>query len=259
MGFCNEPLGKVPITDYIPQLDFLKGEIGIVGFLLALMYLASFGTVMYWIHHQTKLAKHGSKRAARLVIFPCYLRIMYMAALSDFMLALLLLNVELELNKNNNFEKSITYGIMIGFQHTIWEMVPLLFMMYGCGDVAFKRAFKYSLLWGILTAVMLTFGYHRSAETIGAFLQILWAILQFVFYGVVWLAPQKWLYRRWGILPFARFWFLLRIGMMICASLQFASDDTRPVGNCAYVFGPLFVLTIFKQPLLYVTLLRDSG
>ena len=78
-----------------------------------------------------------------------------------------------------------------------------------------------------------------------------------LFYGALWLIPQRRLFRRPAVIYYARTWFLFRL-LCMAASTLMHFETTHAVGNCTYILGTLFPFTIFEPLLMYYTLLQDS-
>lgn len=129
-------------------------------------------------------------------------------------------------------------------------------MQKGLGIHAAKVAFKQSAVWGVVTLAfqILIYTNHNDRSFISS---MVWQLMLLIFYGALWLIPQRRLFRRPAVIYYARTWFLFRI-LCMTASTLFYFDRTHAIGNCVYIIGTLFPFTIFEPLLMYYTLLQDS-
>ncbi len=76
---------------------------------------------------------------------------------------------------------------------------------------------------------------------------------------MLWTLPQNRLFRRPAAIPYAKFWFFFRVMEITLYGMSQAEDSiVQKIGKCGYVFGPLFIFTIFQPIVMYWTLLADS-
>ena len=136
------------------------------------------------------------------------------------------------------------------------EGVAFLLMQKGLGVFAARQSFKYACAWALVTLVAQYFTF-RNNEDFSFLASMIWQTILLLFYGALWVLPQKNLFRRPAVIYYARNWCLFRLLCMF-ASVMFFFDDTHAAGSCIYVIGNLFPFAIFEPLLLYYTLLQDS-
>jgi serine/threonine protein kinase len=138
----------------------------------------------------------------------------------------------------------------------VTEGVALLLMQKGLGVFAAQTAFKRAGIWAIVTLAFQIVIYKKGEDRSFA-ASMIWQLALLVFYGGLWLLPQRRLFRRPAVIYYARTWFLFRL-LCMTASTLFYFNKTHSTGSCLYVIGNLFPFAIGEPLLLYYTLLQDS-
>jgi hypothetical protein len=129
-------------------------------------------------------------------------------------------------------------------------------MQKGVGIHAVVETLKKASAWGIFT-LFIQLVVYRTKKDVSFVITLLWQLIILLFYGMLWLAPQKHLFRRPAAFPYAKAWFFFRI-ISLSATILFYVSYTSDVGNCVYVFGSLFPFALLEPLLIYFTLLQDS-
>jgi hypothetical protein len=200
--------------------------------------------------------------ATNTVIFPPFVKILWLSALSNAFIGVLMLVVPVEItgdNTHNNLSISVLmYPLAWALQHFVVEGVACMLLQKGCGVGAARAAFKWALSWALVT-VLMQGGYSASEHTTAVALQAAWNALLLAFFLVLWLAPQDLLYRRPACVPYAKFWFFFRVVSLLCfLAAESKTPGLEDVGSCGYVFLPLLGFSILQPLVCYRTLLEDS-
>ena len=140
---------------------------------------------------------------------------------------------------------------------TVTEGVALLLMQKGLGIYAAQTSFKQASIWAVITLGFMVLSFHKEDPERSFIASITWQSLLVIFYGGLWLIPQKRLFRRPAVIFYARSWCLFRL-LCMSATLLYYFKETNPAGSCVYVLGNLFPFAILEPLLLYYTLLQDS-
>lgn len=253
---CFNILSSYPLRSWLP---FASNQVGIGGFIVAIMYLFSaFGTI-YWVRRQRTLALEGMEGSVKNVQFPIYDPFLYCSAGSDFLLGVLIVFVDIRMDGENSLENSLLAGFCFALQHFVIEGIAFLLFQDGLGVKAFSRAIKRSIGWALFTFVVQA-AYHINV--FGVFnkrLNILWTFLIMVFYFLLWVTPVKRVDRRPSLIFYSKFWFIFRFLAFVAFVLLAAGDgDSQTAGACLLLSVSAIGLGILKPIVLYYTLLLDS-
>jgi serine/threonine protein kinase len=268
--FCNHlsDAHKVQVFDH---------RIGVVMLTLGLLYFLMSVVIIYFIKIQEYYARTGNDDAVRAVIFPTFVNVLWANAAVNVYVGCIALVFTFNPFSSDNNEATYSFATMYALQHlgtvlntrvlvgviltssssiTVTEGVALLLMQKGLGVFAAKRAMVQASVWAVVTVgfqiLIFKNGVDRSFAA-----SIAWQSLLAIFYGCLWLAPQRRLFRRPAVIYYARTWFLFRL-LCMAASVLFYFRATHSAGSCLYVLGNLFPYAIFEPLLMYYTLLQDS-
>jgi small-conductance mechanosensitive channel len=253
--FCENPLDAF----HLGVVFFRNSDVGVVKLIVGLLYICMACVTVFWIHLQAYYARQGDNEAVKSVIFPIFTAIMWASAFTSVSVALVILFVPVDLTKHSNSHARFLYPIVFSMQHMVLEGVVFLLMQKGCGKYAALKAGRMILYWGIITLIANIIGYSPNLGHLSLAAQLCWDSSLLVFFFLVWVLPQNNLFRRPAAIPYARFWFFFRVLeiTLYCMS-QSVDHQARLIGQCGYVFGPLFIFTIFQPIVMYKTLLEDS-
>jgi hypothetical protein len=229
--------------------------------LIGVLYLIMMNVTIIWIIKQKRMAFRGDNLAVESVIFPLFLNIMWLLALSDCYIGLLIIFLPLNLNEDISNTQFILYPIGYIIQHAILEGIAFLLLQKGCGYYGSMKAGQYTLLWSVFTTIAM---YLRFAQIplVSNLVYLTWCFLLVIFYLLIWILPSKYLYRRTAVIPYAKFWCLYRLVMfffLIIVSLRSVTSDlVESIGYCGYDFIYLLFYPLIHPLVLYRTLLNDS-
>lgn len=201
-------------------------------------------------------------------------------------------------DKTRSLVSIYVFAVLWAIQHVVVEGVAVLLMQKGVGVHAATRSLKLALIWGSITLLSQIGIYqlnhlHRLDQendddtntsgggsvylSLSFSINIIWQSSLLIFYVVLWLFPQKRLYRRPSVIMYACIWTIFRLMNIVAAILVYLSqvysdssweEDEKhksnwgwklmSVSNCFYLFGCLYVFALFEPILLYYTLLQDS-
>jgi hypothetical protein len=254
MRFCENPL-----ESFVLGVSFFgNDQVGVVKLVVGILYIVMAGITVGWINIQSRNARRGDNEAVKSVIFPIFTVMMWVSAFTSLSVALVILFVPVDLTSRNDSNARWLYPAVFTLQHIVLEGVAFLLMQKGCGKYAAWNASKMMAIWAILTLAANVIGYSPGFKVSIAAL-LTWDASILVFYFLLWILPQNRLFRRPAAIPYAKFWFFFRVGEISLYSLSQANDATAgDIGRCGYVFGPLFIYTIFQPVVMYWTLLADS-
>jgi hypothetical protein len=235
-------------------------DFGIGGFILGLFYFFTAFITFLNVRRNRLNALQGIEGASLRVIFPIYLPLLFLSALSDCFVGLVILFVHINLREANDWSSAFPLAAAYACQHFVIEGTAFVLMQYGCGYQAFRNSFVWSVGWSFTTFLVMISYYKQGANNDVAFiLHFSWNWILFFFYLVLWLIPERKLYRRYAVRYYARFWCFIRLSVIISDSLWYfgrGSEDTSSICIYALVTMPVFV--IFKPWIMYQSLLLDS-
>lgn len=259
-GVCYDILAEHPVT-------IAGRQVGAVIVSIAIIYLIGSLLIIYWIKRQEANARKGNDQianeAAQSVIFPIFVNVLWGNAIVNIYIGIITLTLSVspyELSNISNWGIINAYCFMWAAQHAITEGVAFLLMQKGLGRHAAKQTLKLMTVWFIVTWVDKIIVYLLlSKDKTGAalFFQSLWEMTLFIFYLLLWLTPEKKLFRRPAAINYAKFWTAFRVLSFICAVVYYvpASSD---FGFCMIILGPVFGFAILEPLIVYYTLLVDS-
>jgi hypothetical protein len=236
-------------------------HVNITRLLIGVLYLIMMNVTIIWILKQKKMAIQGDNLAVESVIFPLFINIMWLLALSDCYIGLLIIFLPINLNKDISMVQFLLYPIGYIVQHGILEGIAFLLLQKGCGYYGSRKAGQWTFLWCAFTTVVM---YLRFAQIplLSDLVYLFWCFILVIFYLLIWILPSKYLYRRTAVIPYAKFWCLYRSVMflfLIIISLRSVTSDlVESVGNCGYDFIYLLFYPLIHPLVLYRTLLNDS-
>lgn len=234
-------------------------EIGFLKLIIALLYFFMMFVTIGWVKLNEKRAKQEySPRAVSSVIFPPYVSILWVSALSNAYIGILFMFIPVRINGSDSDASEYLYPIAWSIQHFVIEGIAFMFMQKGCGIGAARRAVWYSFVWAGVTYFLMQLWYSTTGIASITF-HLIWSGFMLVFFGCLWLLPEHNLYRRPVAVWYAKFWFLFRIGAVITFAFgQSGIEILEEIGACGYSFGPLMLFPIIQPYVCYRALLDDS-
>jgi hypothetical protein len=254
MGFCDNPL-----ESWVIGMSFFgNDQVGIIKLIVGLLYILMAAITIGWINIQARNARNGDNDAVKSVIFPIFTIMMWVSAFTSISVALVILFVPVDLTSRNDSNARWLYPTVFTLQHIVLEGVAFLLMQKGCGKYAAWNASKLMAIWAAITLTANVIGYSPGYK-VSIVALLTWDASLLIFYFLLWILPQNRLFRRPAAIPYAKFWFFFRVVEITLYSMSQVSDPlAAQIGRCGYVFGPLFVFTIFQPIIMYWTLLADS-
>ena len=236
-------------------------HVNITRLLIGVLYLIMMNVTIIWILKQKKMAIQGDNLAVESVIFPLFINIMWLLALSDCYIGLLIIFLPINLNKDISMVQFLLYPIGYIVQHGILEGIAFYYCKKDVVTMALERLDN-GLSFGVpsqqSSCICDLLKYHFSLIL---FISS-WCFILVIFYLLIWILPSKYLYRRTAVIPYAKFWCLYRSVMflfLIIISLRSVTSDlVESVGNCGYDFIYLLFYPLIHPLVLYRTLLNDS-
>ena len=241
---------------------------GFIYNVLGLRVVRSKRRSMLFSHYICKLTiLVGVDFCSEIIIYSPF---MWASSFSDFLMASIfatgtVTSLQVTVEDSNTVNASLYLAAVYGFQHIVLEGVAFLLMQYGCGIQSRRNAAKWSCCWGAITFVCQYIVYRHGITSIGVqAVDGIWSMIQIVFYLCLWLLPMKYLFRRAAVLNYARFWAIYRsvdfiAGIMVSYSEAHSTSTIfKDFSGCLYVFGSIFIFSLCKPYIIYITLLRDS-
>lgn len=215
---------------------------------------------IFWIKQQQYNARQGMEGAALHVIFPIYLPFLWCSALSDVLVGLVVLFCDINFRKANPWDNSVVVAVAFALQHFVIEGTAFVLMQYGCGWRAVKNAAWWAVGWAIASFFVQFMLYYDGDTAISFWANLMWNMVQLIFYGTLWFAPETKLFRRGAVIYYSRFWTILRLSVIV-QDILFRYGTTAmeiTASNCIYAIMVLPVFIIFKPLVVYKSLLYDS-
>ena len=255
---CFDLYTAYPLADVLPGIN---PNVGVGALVLGLVYFFSAVVTIFWIKQQQYNALQGMTGAAMHVIFPIYLPFMWLSALSDSLIGIMLLFITVHYRGTNTWTSSIFAAAAFSFQHFVIEGIAFILMQYGCGLQAVKSAAIWASGWGLAT-FFVEFVLFRDGDTNASFIgSMFWNIILLVFYSILWLTPETKLFRRVAVIHYARFWAIVRL-IVIIAEVLYEFGDANSLetttSNCLFAIITVPLILICKPFLIYQALLLDS-
>ena len=232
--------------------------IGAIRLVIALIFLVNSFLLVLWIKRQQYRAESGNNIAAKSVIFPVYVHVLWANVLMNVYISTVFLFVHVPINGHYSIASAVIFALMCLFQHFVSEGVAFLLMEKGMGWHSAMQCFKKAALWAIFTFFTRFTQYYSKDTTFGFAIYLVWNVIVLLFYGCVWLAPEHRLFRRPAAYFYAKFWFFYRLVAIVAIILQY-EPGTGALGNCMYAFGSVMVFAIFEPAVTYYTLLEDCN
>jgi len=256
-GTCTDLITSYKLSDIFPSFG---GSIGVGALLLGIFYILNTCLTLFWINNQKKSAESGVEGAARYVMFPLYMPFMWASAISDLLVGLIVLFISYDTYQSNSWPTTIAVSIMWSAQHFVIEGIACLLLQYGCGMQAVRKAIFGSSIWAFFTFLCYVYAIRHGGHA-AIVITFVWHFSILVFYSVLWLAPDKFLFRRTALKKYSRFWALFRllsiIGLVLVAfnEADMVADDAA---DCFYIIAIVVSYVIFKPYVVYYALLMDS-
>jgi hypothetical protein len=239
-------------------------HVNVIRLLIGILYLIMMNVTVIWIYIQKRNAMAGDNMAVESVIFPLFINIMWILAASDFLIGILIIFLPINLDGDHPISTLALVLYPIGFtsQHAVIEGVAFLLLQKGCGYYGSLKAGQYTMIWSLVTLVVMTLRYAQI-PILSNLVYLLWCFSLVLFYFFIWFLPSKYLYRRSAVVPYAKFWCLYRLLMLIFLLLislhsLTSSDLSQSIGYCGYDFIYLLFYPLIHPLVLYRTLLNDS-
>jgi hypothetical protein len=259
-NICYDFYSSYPASEYFPGVF---GNVGIGGMIIGVVYFCSSAITIAWIRKQQHNALMGMEGAAKHVVFPIYLPIMWVSALSDAFLGMVIFFVKVSTTGTTIWPHAIIIAAALGIQHVVIEGIAIILMQYGCGMRAMRVAGMTGGAVGLATFLAVLF-YYRDGSTsnVSSIIYFCWLFALLAFYATLWLMPQKRLYRRPAVIFYAKFWTLFEVMVILAEVVGAFGPHTIPeastVSACVYNVVALPVFVVFKPFIMYTTLLMES-
>jgi hypothetical protein len=255
MGQCEEVLG-FSLGGFLSHESVNSFAFAVIGVVTAL------GSVLY-LYRQRNLAHGGASGAGSLLIFPIYFNILVALAISDVYHAGINIAYSQEkvvlatpaskaqaASMNGLLSQLsvayVLYALSYAFIHLISEGIAVLLMRRGLGSEDVRFAVKCGAVWGLVTAVLMVVA--DLLPPTGAFaVRLIWNLCMLLFYSVLWLAPNKTIFRRPALIPYACYWAVLRLIIITSVVLV----DPVATGDAPIDSG--YCLNIVATALLYLS------
>eukprot|EP01035_Chromulina_nebulosa_P031097 gene31097-41424_t len=275
-GFCNNLLTMYSTPTNIPGIGPASGT-GVLMIALGVLYLFNSALIVYFIKVQQRKAWlksiiqddaltdgenekppgfFNSNSATYSVIFPLFVKVLWLNTFVDLYVFFVALNFTFEINDADRISDAIAFSFMWALQHLVTEGVAILLMQKGVGFNAAAKTVRITTLWAIFTFFAYMLVYTQPTGVSFAILMI-WEMILFSFYLCLWIFPPRRLYRRPAAIHYGQFWCLFRVVNIISTILNFI-PVTNGFSNCFYVICCLYPFAILQPWILYYTLLQDS-
>jgi hypothetical protein len=244
---CRELLSWSPIEAF-------GDDFGVIRLVVALTYLLSISTVLFWAQIKEKTVKNGFSGS---ILFPHFVRLLWLIAFVDLFTIVNLLVVDTVFPSHSS-TAIMLFCLSGALQQTFTEGIAYLLMQKGCGYYAFRQTRNFSCCWMALSFLGFYFLYAGS-PVLGAIGWIFWCAI-LVFYYLLWLAPSKYLFRRSAAKSYGKCWALYRTAILLSYLLLLLHSAVHGVsyGYCGvYVVG-FFGYALLHPLVIYWALLDDS-
>ena len=92
---CNNIFSVYPLSRY-----FRSGELGIFSFLTGLIFIVTSFIILFWIKRQAKIAQYGDHLAVQSVIFPVFVKVLYLNAFASLYVGIILITLDEPTDQN---------------------------------------------------------------------------------------------------------------------------------------------------------------
>lgn len=213
--------------------------------------------IIIYLRYQRMLALRGDEVAARVLVLPIYIYVLY-----GFLLAELLEGATYLLTFFHPDQSDIELPIHIlvslawGIFHFVFEGLAILLMQQGAGRASVRRAFFISAAWGVVLSVVIFITRKQSGtnQKYWFVITIISAVLT-VFYSIPWIYSQDTLRYRPALKPYALFWVVINF-LVACESLLI--HESMNFGFCIQFFTHGILFGIVKPFIVYKALHMDS-
>lgn len=234
-------------------------------FLLGISRLVSF-LVLYGLNsYNRRLLLSKSDDNTNVIpnlILPYYFSYFKLFIFVSFVAGVLDLAIQLS-EKDDGTINNWLVPIEQGFFHWLYEGLAFFLMRYGSGLRAMKLSLFYSSLWGSVSFVVFfiifsmlseQYGFHHRTKAVyGLFIS--YDLLLFLFYLVLFITPNRFLYRRDALRFYAGFNVIYYLLFIVMGTLLFE----KIVASTCVGSIIVFVFVGFLQPIvLFRTLQIDS-
>lgn len=155
----------------------------------------------------------------------------------------------------NPYLVSLLEGIFWGLSHLVYEGTAVLLCQKGCGINAFCRTLILAGVWGLVTAIIVTWHYS-STSNIAAILMTAWSCVLVVGYGLIWLLPLCKFYRRPAAIRYAAVHCISRVMLLTSVAMVTAELDA---GWCLQMGSYSLLFGIALPFAMRYALFQDSG
>lgn len=232
-------------------------EFGVIRVLIAITFLLSISVVLFWIHKQERKVKLGYSEDS--ILFPHFIRLLYLIAVVDCFTLLILLIAEVVFPSSLTQLTIISYCLTGACQHVFTEGIAFLFLQKGCGYYAFQRTRVFACYWFILSFFIyyLLYSPYLPLKIIG---WLLWLTIA-IFYYLLWLLPSKYLFRRSAAKPYGKCWAIYKTALFLSYGLLYLRSETH--GAISYGYCGVYAVGFFGyallHPLIIYWALRDDS
>lgn len=169
----------------------------------------------------------GNDGSTSYAIFPIYVPILLLSALADALFGLVSIFIDFDTNRNHssNLTDSIAIGVCFFAQHFIIEGLAWSLLQYGCGFAARRKSAFMGLVFGLITFACQFLSHYMATNIVGRTFSLLWVSGLTLFFLMVWLLPEKYLYRRPAVYFYAKFWSIFRILQTVALVLVYVSGQ----------------------------------
>ena len=233
----------------------LGGNVALMMVVFAGCYVLTSNISLYLYYINAKRASNADPAAVSRAIFPIYRWILIAQWFINSYIGILLY-FYVPPTFGMYWDQAAPYGIMYGIQHAMIEGVAMLFLQKGLGYNSVYTTCMYASIWGVIsvTVEMVTLsatGHLRS------FVLLIWYVVMLLFYGALYFTPQEKLFRRPAVFPYARFWFIYRLAILIFF-LFTVSDMEVTTTKCINTFIRFGLFALFQPLVTYRALIQDS-
>lgn len=252
-NFCVNALTLDPV-------QIFGKPVGAVMVLVSMLYLFMSILVIVAIKREEWLANQDEEdEGVHSTIFPAFVNFLWLNAAINIYVGFIGLTFTFAGYSNTTYSSAWAFAIMWGLQHVLVEGISVMLMQKGLGMFAGMQALKYISGWGVVTVIMQLIRYaYPPPSSIGFAVDLAWQAMLLIFYFMLWLTPQKYLFRRPASFIYAKFWFWFRVVAMLGSILSFSSTTTEGVGTCISVFASIIPFAVLEPLIVYYTLLQDS-
>lgn len=254
LDFCNIDKSYTLSTFFKPA-----NPAGLIRLLACLLsFLGSLLTI-FWIKRQEYLALYEDFGTVKSTIFPIFVQVLWISAFVNVYYSVIIIFFPFPGGGHNSIYVSIAYASVSSLQHGVSEGIAFMLMENGVGKYAAKRVLRRVVFWIMLTFTIFTFlfwkgGYgHYAIETCA----LLFDSVIFLFYAILWCAPNERVYRRPAAIIYSSLMATFRFVVIFIDVLTYIPAYAE-YSNCGYLFTWLVIFPLTQPYVCYHTLLEDS-